>query len=422
LAEEPFMQNWENLSEFKIRASWGEIGFEGIGNFESQAGISTNTNAIIDNQEAQGAFFDRLANPELEWEITTMTNVGIDVGFLQNRVQFSAEWYQRETDNLILSVPAPPSQGFANSTIANVGAMENWGIDFVGSYYSKPGADFQWNVSANFGLFRNEVVALSTDTGALFAGNNSDFGGFDVTRTTAGDPIQSFYGWRTQGIFQSQAQIDEFNALDGDPSTPYQANAAPGDIIFVDIDGSNDITAGDREVIGSFLPDFNYGLNFEATYKNFFLNLYLYGNQGNDVYNGTRVLTEGGLRLFNAGVAVLDAWTPTNTDTNIPRMINGDPNQNTRTSDRFIEDASFLRLQNVRIGYTFPTDWLEDNLGGALDNLGFYISGNNLLTFTGYSGYDPEIGARNNNLNIQGIDFGQYPRPRTILMGLDIGF
>ncbi len=421
IAEEPFMANLQNLSELKLRGSWGQVGFEGIGNFESQAGISTDTNAIINNQEVQGAFFNRLANSQLEWEVTTMTNFGVDLGLYQNRVQFSAEWYKRTTDNLILQVPIPASLGFAGQTIANVGGMENWGLDFSGSYFSKPGTDFQWNVAANLGLFRNKVVALATESGSIFGGSNADAGGFDITRTAAGDPIQSFYGWKVEGIFQSQAQIDQYNALDGDPSTPYQANAAPGDLIFMDLDGSGSITADDRTVIGSFIPDFTYGLNFDASYKNFFFNMYWYGNQGNEVYNATRVYTEGGLRLFNHGTQVLNAWSPTNTNTNIPRMVNGDPNQNTRTSDRFVEDASFLRLQNVKVGYQFPKDWLERGIRG-INNLSVYVSGNNLLTFTKYQGYDPEIGARNNNLNIQGVDYGQYPRPRTILAGIEIGF
>ncbi|MEA1786215.1 TonB-dependent receptor [Arenibacter sp. GZD96] len=421
IAQESFMDGFENLSELKLRGSWGKIGFEGIGNFESQAGISTNTNAIIDNQEVQGAFFNRLANSELEWEITKMTNIGLDLGLYQNRWQFTAEWYERNTDNLILAVPLPPSLGFSGSTIANVGGMENWGLDFSTSYFSKPGTDFQWNVSANLSLNRNEVTALATDSGTIFAGNNADTGGFDITRTAVGDPIQSFFGWRIDGIFQSQEQIAQFNALDGDANTPYQANAAPGDLIFRDLDGSGSIDADDREVIGSFIPDFTYGLNFDASYKNFSLSLYIYGNQGNDVYNATKVFTEGGLRLFNHGTNVLNAWTPTNTNTNVPRMINGDPNQNTRTSDRFVEDASFLRLQSLRVGYTIPKDWLSRSIPGV-ENMNFYVSGNNLFTITGYDGFDPEIGARNNNLNIQGIDFGQYPRAPTILMGVEVGF
>ncbi len=422
IAREPFMEGLDNLTELKIRGSWGKTGFTGIGDYESQAGISTNTNAIIGNEEAQGAFFNRLANPELEWELTTMTNVGLDVGFLQNRLQFSAEWYQRSTDNLILAVPIPASLGFSGQTIANVGGMENWGVEFSGSYYSKPDTDFQWNTNLTFGLTRNEITALATDTGTIFGGSNADAGGTDITRSSVGESFQHFYGWEVEGIFQNQAEIERYNALDGDASSPYQANAAPGDLIFSDITPDGQINADDRTILGSFIPDFNYGLNFDASYKNFFLNMYWYGNQGNDVYNATKVYTEGGLRLFNHGIKALDAWTPNNTDTTIPRMVSGDPNQNTRTSDRFVEDASFLRMQNLKIGYRFPDDWLEKNLGNALNHMNWYISGNNLLTITEYEGYDPEIGNRFTTTGTQGIDYGQYPRPLTILMGVEIGF
>ncbi|MEM9887168.1 MAG: TonB-dependent receptor [Bacteroidota bacterium] len=419
ISEEPFMSNVGNLSRLKIRGSWGQIGFEGIGDYESQAGIVNNTAAIFGENAIQGAFFDKLPNQELEWEVTTMVNIGVDLGILNDRIQFSADWYNRVTDNLILAVPQPPSQGYNQSTIANVGAMENWGLDFQATYYSDRNKAFNWDVTANVSIYRNEVTSLATENAALFGGRNSDFGGFDITRTAVGDPIQSFFGWEVEGIFQSQAQIDEFNAR-GDADVPYQAQAAPGDLIFRDLDGDGTITADDRTVIGSFIPDFTYGFNINAEFSNFYLQMFWNGVQGNDVYNATKVLTEGGLRLFNAGTAVLDAWTPQNTNTDIPRMVNGDPNQNTRTSDRFIEDGSFLRLQSLRIGYRLPSKILQNS--GFLRSLNVYVSGANLLTFTGYSGYDPEIGSRNNNLRTVGIDYGQYPRPRTLLFGIQAGF
>lgn len=419
ISEEPFMENVNNLSRLKIRGSWGKVGFEGIGDYESQAGIVNNTAAIIGGDAIQGAFFDKLPNRELEWEITTMVNIGLDLGILNDRVQFSADWYNRVTDNLILAVPQPPSQGYSQSTIANVGGMENWGLDFQATYFSDNTKAFSWDVTGNLSIYRNEVTSLATENAALFGGSNSDFGGFDITRTAVGDPIQSFFGWEVEGIFQSQAEIDSYNAR-GDGDTPYQAQAAPGDLIFRDLDGDGTITADDRTVIGSFIPDFTYGFNFNADFNNFYLNMFWNGVQGNDIYNATKVLTEGGLRLFNAGTAVLDAWTPQNTDTDIPRMVNGDPNQNTRTSDRFIEDGSFLRLQTLRIGYRIPEDILQRS--NFIRNINVYVSGANLLTFTNYSGYDPEIGSRNNSLRTVGIDYGQYPRPRTLLFGLQAGF
>lgn len=425
ISEESFMQGINNLSVFKIRASWGKIGFEGIGAYGSQVGILNNTSAVFGNENVRGAFFNRLPNRELEWEITEMTNIGVDLGFYNNRLQFSAEWFQRATDNLILTVPQPPSQGFSTSTDANVGGVDNWGMEFQGVYISNPRKDFTWDVTVNFGLFRNEVTALATETGAIFSGSVQDFGGFDVTRTVAGESIQHFYGWEVEGIFQSAAQIAEYNAR-GDAGTPYQANAAPGDLIFRDIDGDGTITPDDRTILGNYIPDFNYGIRFGAQFKNFYASIFLNGVQGNDIYNGTKVLAQGGIRLFNAGVEVLDAWTPQNTDTDIPRMVNGDPNGNTRTSDRFIEDGSFLRLQNVRIGYRFPDTMINKNGKGAVKNLEVYLTGSNLLTFTKYTGYDPEIGFRTTGpgggLLSNGIDFGQYPRPRNLSIGVRAGF
>ncbi|WP_035899936.1 SusC/RagA family TonB-linked outer membrane protein [Leeuwenhoekiella sp. MAR_2009_132] len=419
LAQESFMEDVDNITELKLRASWGKMGFEGIGNYESNAGISTDTYAVINGQVVQGAFFQSLANSALEWEITEMTNIGIDLGLYQNRVQFTAEYYKRTTDNLILIVPTADSQGFQGNTLANVGAMENWGLDFSGSYYSKPGTAFQWNASANIGIFRNTVNGLGS--GPIFGGRNADFGDTDITRTAVGDPIQSFYGYRVERIFQTQAEIDQLNAAS--PNGAYQvAQTAPGDIKFKDLNGDGQVTPDDREVIGSFIPDFSYGLNFDANYKNFFMSMYWYGNQGNDVYNALQVTRQGGVRLFGHDVAVLDAWTPENTNTSIPRMISGDPNANNRTSDRYLEDASFLRLQNLKIGYQFPEEWLGRTLNDNVSKLTIYVSGNNLATFTKYSGYDPEIGARGNNLRVQGVDYGQYPRPQSFLLGLELGF
>ena len=421
LAKESFMEGFENLSELKIRGSWGKVGFEGIGDYESQAGISNNTTAILDDSPLQGAYFNRLANSELEWEITTMTNVGLDLGFYSNRLQFSAEWYERSTDNLILSVPLPASMGYASSTIANIGSMENWGLEFQGSYFSNPVNEFKWNVTANLSLYRNNVVALSTDSATIYAGANGDAGNFDITRTTAGDPIQSFYGWKVAGIFQNQAEIDEYNSKS--PNGYYQTDVtAPGDLIFEDLNNDGTITPDDRTVLGSFIPEFNYGVNFDAEYKNIFFTMFWTGVQGNEIYNAAKIFMEGGLRLFGAGTQTLNAWTPQNTNTNIPRMVNGDPNNNTRTSDRFLEDGSYLRLQNVKLGYRLPSDWLDRQTKGAVRKVEVYLSGSNLLTFTKYTGYDPEIGSRNNNLNTVGIDYGQFPQPTTVLFGLQVGF
>jgi hypothetical protein len=175
-------------------------------------------------------------------------------------------------------------------------------------------------------------------------------------------------------------------------------------------------------VLGSFIPKFSYGANFTASYKNFDATVFIQGVQGNKVYNGTKVLTQGMLRLFGAEKAVLNAWTPQNTNTNIPRAIDGDPNNNSRTSDRFLEDGSYLRLKVFSIGYTFPQSSLSRVVRGAISNARVYVSAQNLLTFTDYSGYDPEIGSRFNGALTSGIDYGQFPQARTFIFGVQVGF
>lgn len=425
ISEEPFLRSAGAISELKVRASYGSIGFSGIGPYDWVSTIGLNTGYPFNNTVVQGSYFDKLPNLGLEWEITKMTNIGVDVGLLDNSLTFSVEAYKRKVDNLILEVPIAPSLGYSQSYTANVGSMKNWGLEFQASY-SKGSGDFRYNVSGNIGITRNEVISLSNPSATIFAGNNADFGGFDITKTEGGRSIQGFYGWKTDGIFKTQAELDAANAVDGDASTKFQDKAELGDIRFVDIDGNGVIDASDRTYLGSYIPNFNYGINFSASYKNFDLTLFLQGVQGNSVYNGTKVLTQGMLRLFGAEKEVLNAWSPENPDSNFPRAISGDPNQNSRTSARFIESGSYMRVKNLSIGFNLPPATLQSFAGGAVAKLRIYISAQNLLTITKYKGYDPEIGTRSENnatpLLTNGVDYGQYPSPRTLLAGIQVGF
>jgi hypothetical protein len=415
------------------------------GNYLWQSVINPNTETIIGGNRVPGAFYERLGNRDLQWEITNMFNVGIDAGFLRNRITFSAEYFDRNTDNLILDVSPAISTGYSVPTTANIGRMRNWGYEFQATYNETRNA-FRWSVSANLGVVRNRVNALESPTAFLDRGGNADFGGFDITRTVAGLPVQSFFGWMPVGIFQSQAEIF---GTDGRPAAPVQnlplnsdgtvnrsttgengynnpANAGkftrPGDIRFADLNNDGRITADDRTFLGSFLPDFTYGINFSANYKNFDLTMFFQGVHGNEVFNGVKVIQQGMLRLFNASPDVLRAWTPQNTNTDVPRAVNGDPNNNSRTSTRFIEDGSYLRLKNLSIGYTIPAATLQRITGGRLGNFRVYVASQNLLTFTRYTGYDPEIGSRFNSSLTQGIDYGQFPQARTLMVGLQAGF
>ncbi|MEZ0610863.1 SusC/RagA family TonB-linked outer membrane protein [Fibrella sp. WM1] len=420
--QESFMKAMPQFSELKLRASYGKTGFNGIGNYAWQSLVQADATAYpFGAANSLGSYFNALGNTELQWETTDMVNVGVDAGLFNNKITFSAEVYNRFTDGLILGVPIPNSIGYSNAPVANIGSMKNWGYEFQAGYnYSR--GDFRLNASANIGITRNRVLSLATPTASIFAGQNADYGGFDITKTEVGQPVQSFFGWQVDGIFQSQAEINAANAKDGDDKTLYQDKAAPGDIRFKDINGDGRITDADRTYLGSYLPNFNYGANFSGTFKNFDFTLYLQGVQGNKIYNGTKVVTQGMLRLFNAGPAVLNAWTPTNTNTDVPRAISGDPNNNSRTSDRFIEDGSYMRIKNLTIGYSIPAKTLGGLTNNVVNRVRVYVSSQNLLTITKYTGYDPEIASRNGTLLRNGIDYSNYPQARTILAGLQITF
>lgn len=424
ISQENFMKNVTPISDLKLRASYGSLGFNAVGAYPWQSSINTNTTAIFNNTGFTGAYYDRLPNKDLEWEITKMTNVGIDAAFLNNSITFSAEYFIRKVDNLIVQNPLATSMGYSNDPNANVGEMKNWGYEFnLG--YKKTEGDFQYSVSGNISFIKNEVDKLST--GAPFierGGQTTDYGGYNITRTEKGHSIQGFYGWVTDGIFQTQAEIDALNNLSPDTpekTTYYQtAQTKPGDIKFKDLNGDNIIDDKDRTWLGSYLPDFTYGLNFSATYKNFDASLFVQGVQGNEIYNGTKVLTQGMLRLFNQDKDVLNAWTPSNTNTDIPRAVNGDPNHNTRTSNRFVEDGSYVRIKNLTIGYNVSK--MPSFLKNTVSGLRIYVIAQNLLTITKYTGYDPEIASRDNNTLTNGVDFGQYPQPRTFIIGARLSF
>ena len=431
MTEEPFMKNIDIISELKLRAGYGELGNNAIGNYDWQAVMLANTDYVFNNATSGGSFFNALANKNLKWESSKMTNIGIDYGMFDNKLSFTAEWFNKITDNLILAVPYPTSIGYRAPAYANIGKMKNYGMEFQLGYRINSG-ELKSNLSANVSIVRNKVLNLFNETATIDAGFNQDYGAYNMTRTVIGQPIQSFYGWKTDGIFQNAAEVS---------AAPDQAGAAAGDIRFKDLSGPNGAPDGiidsyDRTFLGSYLPKFTYGLNYSGTYKKFDFSVFFQGVYGNKIYNGTKVLTEGMLRLFNAGTAVLNAWTPTNTNTNIPRAISGDPNQNARTSDRFIESGSYLRLKALTVGYTIPMSTLTK---GNVNNIRIYASGQNLFTITKYTGYDPEVGAyiplsgngtpgtpgsggSTSGLLNNGIDYGLMPTSRTILCGIQIKF
>jgi TonB-dependent starch-binding outer membrane protein SusC len=426
--QESFMENMSSISELKLRGGWGKTGINGVllGNYPWQVPIQANQTQYPFNNalnSSYGSFYNRLGNENLEWEVTDQVNIGLDVGLWRNKLTFSAEFFRRTTDNLIINIPIPPSYGFGTgaNVPTNAASMRNTGFEFQGNYYKRTG-DFKWDVSGIVSIIRNKVTKLNTETAAFPAGADSDFGNGDITNTVVGQPIQSFYGYIVDGIFQSAAEV---------AAGPYHNDStSAGDIRFRDIsgpDGKPDglITDADRTFIGSYLPKFTYSLSFTANYKNFDASVFLQGVQGNKIFNAERVIVEGMIRLFNSGTQVLDAWTPTNTDTDMPRARSGDPSGNARVSTRWIENGSYLRMKNIQIGYNFTAGKLQSWTKGVVQRFRVYISSQNLFTITDYTGWDPEVGAVNTKANRQlttGIDYGQYPSARSFQAGIQVGF
>jgi len=415
--KEAFMSSVESISELKLRAGYGITGLASVGNYAWQALVNENASSYPFNNVitvGNATYYNQMGNTMLEWEKTKQINVGLDLGLFRNKFTVSAEYYKRETNNLILQVPTPMSFGLNKSgVLANVGSMYNKGFDLQLAYHKNEG-EFQWDLTGLISTVRNKVIQLNSSNAIIDAGADANFGsGYALTRTIAGSAIQSFYGFVTDGIFQTQAEVD---------SSPVQiaGKTAPGDIRFKDLNNDGVINSDDRTFLGSYLPKFSYSLNYAARYQNFDMSVFFQGQQGNKIFNAARIMEEGMARLYGAGVAVLDAWTPTNTGTSVPRAINGDPNQNARTSDRWIEDGSYLRLKNVTLGYTVPKTSLKSFLKGSFSSIRIYAASQNLYTFTKYKGWDPEIGFNNGSLT-SGIDYGQYPSARSISLGLQLG-
>lgn len=407
LSEESFMKSLTAISDLKLRASYGQTGNDRIGDYAYQATINSNHFYNFGGSLQGGSTISALANADLRWETTIMRNIGMDLGLFNDRFNLSVEYFDNTTEGMILGVPIPPSLGFDGAPVANVGTVNNSGLEFTLGYRKYTG-DFQFSIDGNLGFVNNELVSLGTGN-TIFG---PSFNGDPYTFTEEGQPIAYFYGWIADGIFQTGE------------STASQPNASAGDIKFRDINNDGIINAGDRTNLGHYLPDFTYGVNFSGSYKNFDITMFLQGVQGNEIFNNLRFHTEGMTRLFNASTAVLDRWTPNNTNTTVPRAVSGDPNRNARASSRFVEDGSFMRVKNIILGYTFPSAALNSMTNGYVSKVRVYFLTQNPLTFTNYSGYDPEIAARtgiNTSLGT-GIDYGQFPAARTFIGGIQFTF
>lgn len=407
ISEESFLANNDFVSDLKLRASYGVTGNNSSGDYAAISTISSNQIYQLGGAPVTGYTIRALANPDLHWESTYMTNIGVDMGILNNQLTLSVEYFDNITKDMIIQRPIPLSYGYDVAPFDNVGEVQNKGFE-IELGYEKSEGDFTFNASGNISFVRNEVLSLG-DEGTTIA--QADWYGDNLTLTKVGEPIGYFNGYVVDGIFQ-----------EGE-STALQPKARPGDIRFKDVNPDGVLNSDDKVNVGHFLPDFSYGVNFSANWKGFDASLFLQGVSGNEIYSIVKYDLEGMSRLFNSGTAVLDRWTPENTNTNVPRAISGDPNFNSRASDRFVEDGSYFRVKNLTLGYNVTS--IGSLTKNSLTRFRIYTTMQNLLTITKYeSGYDPEIGNRNAGTNglTQGIDYGQFPQARSIVVGLQLGF
>jgi len=431
LHNEPFMANQNLFSQLKLRASYGILGNQEIPPYQYEALINPYAHSVFSNQLAVGATQVEFATPDIKWEEKISKNIGVDFGFMEDRLTFSAEYYNNESKDMLLRVRIPESTGVYpwKSPYINGASVRNSGFEFTANYTENRG-DFTYSIGANLSTLENEVLSLGYGERPIAGA---------LTKTEVGGEVGAFYGWVIDGIFQTQAEIDALNTTS--PIGRYQeVLTRPGDFKFRDLNGRDDqgkltgvpdgkIDDDDRMFLGSAIPNVYFGFNISLGYKGFDFSMLANGVSGNLIHNTILAGLESGAGWDNYSKNMLNRWTPTNTQTDVPRVVMFDPNKNGRASERWLEKGDYLRITNIQIGYTLP-DQLLSRIG--FSKIRVYVSGQNLLTFTEYSGFDPDFG--NDGLFERGIDMGNtpnrpftafsggLPNPRGFMAGVQIGF
>jgi TonB-linked SusC/RagA family outer membrane protein len=397
------------ISELKLTGGWGKLGNQNVSRNQYLARISRGQRysfGLDGSSQVIGANQSSFANENISWETVKMTNVGANISFLDNRLTSTFNYFIKDTEDMLLSPPTIGAQGNNPSPFLNVGQVRNKGLEIELNWQNQQ-SEFTYSIGANAAFINNEVVKLVE--GSFLASRLYGRPNQEISRTYVGNPIGTFYGWRADGLFQTQAEID---------SHADQSGAVPGDVKFIDINNDNVIDDKDREIIGSPHPKMTYGINANLNYKGFDATLFFLGVAGVEIYNADRMQGLDASYPFNLYSEITGRWTGPGTSNEIPRVSTLRTNLNHRTSDMFLESGDFLRLKNLTVGYTLPSE-MTDKIG--LTRLRFYVSGQNVFTITGYSGLDPELGLTQGNLQ-QNVDFAQYPQARTFLLGVNIGF
>ncbi|MCF0043524.1 TonB-dependent receptor [Dyadobacter fanqingshengii] len=423
LSSEPFMQNVTAISQWKWRVSYGLTGNQAIEPYQTMSRFS-NVYTIINGVPVNAVRPTTVANDDLTWETTHQLNIGTDFSMLNNRLNITADYYRRVTKDLLFSVQLPQYSGYSNQ-LKNIGSVENKGFELTVNTRNLVG-EFKWNTDINFSLNRNKVLSLPNGTDILYASGPGHLVGLGQTQILReGQPVGSFYGWIYDGVYQ-----------EGDSFIPGGGfETAAGGEKFRDIDGKKDangqltgeadgmLNSDDRTIIGNPHPKFIWGLTNDFSWKGIDLNVFFQASQGNDMLNYTLMELNLLSGINNATTDALNRWTPTNTNTNtnVPKAMAG---RTRRVSTRWVEDGSFVRLKNISLGYNIPKS-VVDKL--HISKLRIYASAQNILTFTKYKGFDPEVNyssddnSTNSNRNL-GLDYGSYPNAKSYTIGLNVGF
>ncbi|MDE6114368.1 MAG: TonB-dependent receptor [Muribaculum sp.] len=445
VSQENFLRDVDEINSLKLRAGWGKTGNQNVTDYAYMALLANKTTPW-----GVGVLTGNTANPDLTWETTTSYNIGLDLGLLQNRIEFIADVYYKKTDNLLLQLPLPSflgsgGHGAANNPWGNVGSIENKGLELTLNTTNIVTRDFQWTSNVVFSLNRNKVKSLDTANSSIEKSYQPSSTNYIVTKTVVGEPIGQFWGYKVIGRFDKPEDFYYHDAAGNiqqvaipSGNTISQSSTWIGDYIYEDINGDGVIDSSDCTFIGNPEPKFTWGFGNTFTWKGIDLNIFFSGSYGNDALNLTRMRIEDPRQNSNilrsslnyAKVDVIDPNLPADDfrnlhvvnpgSTTMPALQRTDANANyTRVSDLLVEDASYIRLQNISIGYTFPRNWMRKIY---LQNLRVYFSAQNVYTWSKYKGLDPEVGAMYGDALMTGVDYGRYPSPRIYTFGLNVSF
>lgn len=414
ISNEKFMQNITPINYLKFRASIGTLGNERIGNYPYQTYISFNNAIMYDSagstpQSSMSAAQQDYAYENIHWEKTQSWDIGVDAAFFNNRLDFSADYYYKKTTDMLAEMPVPTYIG-QSKPWGNLGSMENWGLEFELGWKDSI-EDFSYWFNTNWSYSQNKLLDLGNASGEQNYESAGASGVGDYVHAKNGEVWPYFYGRKTNGIFQNW---DEVNNYVNEKGELLQPNAQPGDVRFVDVTSDGVINDQDRTKIGKGMPDWTFGFSLGAEWKGFDLSLSFQGTLGNDVFDFAQ---RGDIPAMNRPSWILDRWVGEGTSNRIPRMTSANPNGNWTSSDLYIHDGSYLRLKNAQLGYTLPATLTRKI---SIQRLRFYVGAENLITITGYEGFDPELAS--GGYTTLGVDKGIYPQSRTITLGANITF